>query len=168
MYWTKNVTGSIIMVSKIFALYEASGMLVLSSETQKALYFHAETEYPEECCGILLGKREKEKKFVYKAICTENVGNKKLKTTHFVMDPLEIAKTEASAEQEGLEIVGFYHSHPNYAASASREDAFYMLAGYSYPIISISDGAYQMACFEKGSPTSVEVKEEKIMIQGET
>lgn len=157
------MTGSIIIMSKIFALYGAIGMLVLSSETQKALYLHAETEYPEECCGILLGKREKEKKIVYKATRTENAGDKKQKTTHFVIDPLEVAKAEASAEQEGLEIVGFYHSHPNYDASVSREDARYMLSGYSYPIISIRDGVCQMACFERSLSSRAEIKEEKVM-----
>ena len=138
-------------------------MLILGSETQKALYLHAKTAYPEECCGILLGKREKEKKIVYKAIRAENVADKKQRTTHFVMDPFEIAKTEASAELEGLEIVGFYHSHPNYDASVSGEDALYMLTGYSYPIISIRDGVCQMACFERSLSSSAEIKEEKIM-----
>ena len=143
-------------------------MLVLENEIKKTLYFYAKNAYPEECCGILLGKREDGKRYAYKVIATENMSDEKRKGTHFRISPLEVARIEMSAEREGLEMIGFYHSHPNYDASVSREDARYMLSGYSYPIISINDAACQMACFEKSSQAGAEVKEEKIMIQGET
>lgn len=143
-------------------------MLIFENGTQKALYLHAESAYPEECCGILLGKRRGEIRIAYQAIRAENTGDEKQRATHFSMDPLQIAKIEMSAEQDGLEIVGFYHSHPDYEAVASREDALYMLAAHSYPIVSVKDGVCrQMIAFEKSSSESTEVNKEKIMIQGE-
>lgn len=143
-------------------------MLVVNKKIEEALYFHAKAEYPEECCGIILGKREGEKRIAYRVIPIENMGDTKQKATHFIMDPLEVAKIELSAEQERLEIIGFYHSHPDYEAIASSDDALYMIAGYSYPILSVRKGVcVRIACFEKRTQTSTEAKEEKIMIQGE-
>ncbi|MBQ8356270.1 MAG: M67 family metallopeptidase [Clostridia bacterium] len=143
-------------------------MLIFDKKTVKTLCLCAQAAYPEECCGILLGKREGERRTVYRVLPVENRGNVKQKTTRFRIDPLEIARIELSAERERLEIVGFYHSHPDHEAIASRTDAAYMIAGYSYPVISVRDGVcVRMACFEKGTQASTRVRGEKIIIQGE-
>lgn len=144
-------------------------MLIVNQEIEKELYLHAKTKYPEECCGILLGKREGAQRIAYKVIPTENVGSAPKRATQFIIDPLNIAQIELSAEQEQLEIIGFYHSYPDYEAIVSEADTLYMIAGYSYPIISVTNGiCTKIACFEKNGQVSAEVRKEKIMIQGES
>lgn len=58
--------------------------------------------------------------------------------THFEADPLFLYQVEREIEGSGLEIVGFYHSHPDYEAVPSREDAENMVPGLVYVIISVT------------------------------
>lgn len=57
---------------------------------------------------------------------------------HFEADPLFLYQVEREIEGCGLEIVGFYHSHPDYEAIPSREDAKNMVPGLVYVIVSVT------------------------------
>ncbi|MBQ8509720.1 MAG: M67 family metallopeptidase [Clostridia bacterium] len=136
-------------------------MLIFQNNTLEMLCSHARAEYPEECCGILLGKRENGQRSVCSVIQTHNAAVEKQNKVHFLIDPLEALRAEIAAEQEQLEVVGFYHSHPDYDASASDEDLLHMIPGYSYPIISIkNDECVSMRCFEKLLQADTDAHEE--------
>ena len=66
---------------------------------------------------------------VYRVCPIENTAAEK--ETHFYIDPLETFKAEITAEFDQLEIVGFYHSHPNFKAIPSCEDKDFMIEGYA-------------------------------------
>ena len=132
-------------------------MLILQSDISEMLISHAEAEYPRECCGILLGECDGERKTVRRMIKTKNEVGDDRETAHFRIDPLAVAK----AEREPLEILGFYHSHPDCEAIPSAEDVLHMIAGHSYLIISVRNGkCTDMRVFERISQTSDEIKEE--------
>lgn len=132
-------------------------MLILQSNISEMLCAHAQTEYPRECCGILLGERDGGRKTVRRIIETENAVGGEHGTAHFRIDPLAIAK----AEREPFEILGFYHSHPDCEAIPSKEDILYMIEGYSYLIISVRNRECSgMRSFVRVSQTSEEIKEE--------
>lgn len=136
-------------------------MLIFQNNTMEGMCSHAQTDYPKECCGILLGKRLDGKRYVHKVIRTSNIVDESEKATHFSMNPLEIIEVEMLAEKEKIEIIGFYHSHPDYEAVASREDMLYMMEGYSYPILSVRNGiCVKVSSFEKRKQTDTDVKEE--------
>lgn len=138
-------------------------MLIFKEGTLKEICLHARTEYPAECCGMMLGKRMGEVRIVYRVVRAENQSDAD-KTTHFLMDPFEIAKAEWSAEREQFEIIGFYHSHPDYKATASETDVLHMIEGYFYPIVSARNGEYmQVRSYEKAMQIDIEAREEKIM-----
>ena len=87
-------------------------------------------------------------KIVYRVCPIENTAAER--ETHFYIDPLETYKAEITAEFEQLEIVGFYHSHPNFKAIPSCEDKDFMIEGYAYPIVSVRNGKFEeIRCFEK-------------------
>lgn len=134
-------------------------MLILRDDAMKKICSHAQMEYPKECCGIMLGKRFGEQRFTYRIIPTRNILDESQNTKHFMMDSLEIVKAELLAEKENLEIVGFYHSHPDQEAIASKEDMLYMIAGYSYPIISVKNGT------SVSVNSYADAKEENILIK---
>lgn len=115
-------------------------MLVFQKESMEELLRDSKQAYPKECCGILIGRRDGEKKTADIVIPTENIAEKKQQCTGFFISPTAVMNAEILAEEKGLEIVGFYHSHPDYDAVVSAEDEKYMIAGYSYPIISVRDG----------------------------
>lgn len=132
-------------------------MLIFQSDISERLISHAQLEYPRECCGILLGECNDGRKTVRRIIETENAASG---TTHFRIDPLAVAK----AEREPLEILGFYHSHPDCEAVPSNEDILHMIAGYSYPIITVRNGeCSDIKSYVRISQTSEDIKEEIIL-----
>ena len=136
-------------------------MLFFQNETLKTLCLHARAEYPGECCGILLGKCFFGQKLVYQVIKTENTVCQKDSLDHFLIDPLEILKAETFADEAQLEIIGFYHSHPNMEAIPSNVDMLHMIAGYSYPILSVNRNlSVKVRSFEKAKQTDTHAKEE--------
>ncbi|MGN1346292.1 MAG: Mov34/MPN/PAD-1 family protein [Eubacteriales bacterium] len=135
-------------------------MLIFQNHTFQKMYLCAENAYPRECCGILLGRRYADFKIVCEILAAENTADDE---AHFQMDPLTIVKAEASAEEKAFEILGVYHSHPDHDANASNTDVLYMLPGYSYPIVSVKNGAcVGTASFVKEHPTDTIVVSEDI------
>lgn len=144
-------------------------MLVLNDEVTRELLSHTESEYPNECCGVLLGEQTNEKRLAKKALRLENKTARD-KTAHFALDPLAVHKIELSANAQNLTIIGFYHSHPNCAAVLSKTDERYMLYDCSYPIVSANEGAdglyFKIASFEKIIGTNI-CKEEQLLTESE-
>lgn len=120
--------------------------------------------YPNECCGVLLGSWSENGKTVQKVIPTQNIVKQDEKDKSFRISPLELYKLERIAEEEALEVLGFYHSHPEYEAVLSKEDILHMIPEYSYPIISVKKQTFFEKRYEIRSFTkSFEQKEEIIL-----
>lgn len=103
--------------------------------------FHAKERYPEECCGILAGKRSSEGECrILDYIRTENDSFSESKHGDFRIDPLKLYELEKDLEEKGLEILGFVHSHPDAPAVLSKEDIKYMIPNLLYLILEISEG----------------------------
>ena len=124
-------------------------MLILQNDTFQILCRHAASQYPEECCGILLGVRKNEERLVCDVSPSENTVSMQSRT-RFQIHPLTVLDAEKKAERQGWEIIGFYHSHPDHPARPSEEDVMHMIKGYLYPIISVQNGdAVHIRCFQK-------------------
>ena len=102
----------------------------------------AQNAYPGECCGILLGKSaeksESGKIEILEAREAPNQVQGAQKAAHFSIDPLFVYQVEQEIEGVGLEVVGFYHSHPDCAAVPSDEDYEKMVPGLVYVILSVT------------------------------
>lgn len=132
-------------------------MLILTGFAVEKLCAHARAVYPRECCGIILGECNDGRKTARRIIPTENAVSDTQNTAHFRIDPLEIL----NAERETLEILGFYHSHPDHEAIPSKEDILHMISGYSYLIISVRNGeCADIRSFERILQTSADINEE--------
>lgn len=141
-------------------------MLIFQGGTLEQLCDYAVQDYPNECCGILLGKRLGKRRITLKVISTKNTAKKSDITTHFLINPLEVAKAEAAAEDIGLEIIGFYHSHPDFEAQVSQTDVLHMIEGFSYPIISVKKGKCgSISSFEKIEQTDADANREEILVK---
>ena len=106
----------------------------VSSQMESA----AKEAYPCECCGILVGTRSKDEVEFVEAREVPNQIQGVLKNAHFVIDPLYLYQVEKELESRSLEIVGFYHSHPDCKAILSDEDIKYMVPGLVYTILSVT------------------------------
>jgi proteasome lid subunit RPN8/RPN11 len=98
---------------------------------------HGAEGYPREICGIMLGPRgEGMATEVRRArnIIVERARDR------YEIDPRDHIRIQREADADGLDIVGYYHSHPDHPAQASRFDTERAWAGYVYLIVSIVNG----------------------------
>ena len=119
------------------------------------IHDHAVEEYPYECCGIIIGKPGSEEDTVLYR-CT-NIQNKlheqnpemfvRDARTAFYIDPRELMRIIKEAENRGMNITTFYHSHPDHDAYFSEEDKRMALfdnepvyPDASYLVVSVRDG----------------------------
>lgn len=101
---------------------------------------HGEDTYPYECCGILLGIADGDLRTVQATI---RCGNTRTDSPHnrYHIDPRELVRAQREAHECGVDIVGFYHSHPDHPALWSQTDfneAHWI--GCSYVITSVEQG----------------------------
>lgn len=140
-------------------------MLILHKTELENMCSHAEEAYPNECCGILLGKSSAGEKTVCKILKADNTAKDSLR---FEISPSSLIGAELLAEKEKLEIIGVYHSHPDHDAAASSDDELHMIAGLSYPIISVKNGVRgKIVSFVKSNLTDSTATAENITIEGE-
>jgi proteasome lid subunit RPN8/RPN11 len=121
--------------------------IIISTEHQQIICNHAESVYPEECCGILLGEINGTFKTVTEVIPTTNAWIKadsdeveRNKNSRYSIDPQDIFMAQKRAREIDLDIIGFFHSHPDYPAIPSMCDRSQAWEVYSYPIVSVING----------------------------
>lgn len=105
-----------------------------------AIRSHGEQTYPYECCGVLLGRADPRGWRVSAAI---RAGNTRTGSAHnrYQIDPAELVRIQREALGQGLEIAGFYHSHPDHPAQWSPTDfAEAHWLGCSYVITEVAQG----------------------------
>jgi proteasome lid subunit RPN8/RPN11 len=116
-------------------------MLRIQYADYEALRAHGEETYPNECCGVLLGKNiAGEGNHVLQIM---RAGNTRTDSAHnrYNIAPQELVKIQRQARGLGLDIVGFYHSHPDHPAQWSKTDfAEAHWLGCSYIITSVEQG----------------------------
>ncbi len=90
--------------------------LVVTSGTIATMLEEARLAHPRECCGLLLGKGDR----VALAQPAANVHPEPER--HFEIDPKALIAAHRAARAGGLELLGYYHSHPNGRAEPSAAD----------------------------------------------
>ena len=115
-------------------------MLKINDAVRTQLRKHGEETYPEECCGVLLGKALDGINEVETVV---RAGNTRTDSAHnrYHIAPQELISIQRQARQSNLDIVGFYHSHPDHPAYWSATDlqeAHWL--GCSYVITSVEKG----------------------------
>lgn len=100
---------------------------------------HAGRTYPEECCGILLGTIEGEEKVVRDIMELTN-SSEAQRTRRYIVTPEDYQKAEISAREKGMDVLGFYHSHPDHPARPSQFDLEHAFPSWSYIIIGVEKG----------------------------
>lgn len=106
----------------------------------EAIRAHGEETYPHECCGVLLGKSDSTGNHIVQIV---RAGNIRTDSAHnrYKIAPQELVKIQRQARGLGLDIVGFYHSHPDHPAQWSPTDfAEAHWIGCSYVITAVEKG----------------------------
>lgn len=122
---------------------------------------HGVRDYPYECCGLLLGRYGAEEKVVSEIFPISNAREESAKRNRFLIEPVELMRGERYARDKDLEVVGFYHSHPNSPAVPSQYDLEHAWPTYSYIIVSTTaDSAGDLFSWEQEPDRSRFNKEE--------
>jgi proteasome lid subunit RPN8/RPN11 len=118
----------------------------------EAIRAHASRDYPNECCGMLLGKADGDSKRVTEAVPLTNLRHdaaraqellpvddpgRETERNRFLIDPLDQLRLEKEARKRGLDVLGYYHSHPDHPARPSNYDRDHAWPWYSYVIIAV-------------------------------
>lgn len=117
--------------------------MVVSPEVLQIIRSHAEATYPEECCGFLLGHVLDDENHVRGLHEAEN-RQAELRETRYRITARDYVSATRSADELGMDIVGFYHSHPDHPARPSPTDLEEAtFPGFTYVIVSVRDGLSQ-------------------------
>lgn len=129
--------------------------LRLTPSHLETIHQHGARDYPSECCGILLGHSNQTHKEVTEVVPLKNLRHDPEKAqellplessaaesdrNRFLIDPRDQIRVEKDARRRGLEVLGYYHSHPDHPARPSNYDRDHAWPWYSYVIISVERG----------------------------
>jgi proteasome lid subunit RPN8/RPN11 len=140
--------------------------LHLTSQQRRQIQAHAESTYPHECCGLLLGELEPDgtdRRSLVEVWPTENTWSDEVaqelsalmpcaagkpdelrsKSDRYWIDPQALLAGQRYARDRHLTVIGIYHSHPDHPAVPSECDRVLAWSRYSYLIVSVHQGEVQ-------------------------
>ena len=150
--------------------------LHLSPELAERIRQHGAETFPHECCGALLGRdsafgddslepsREVLELFPLVNRRDDSPRNR------FAVTAEDVLEAEKAARRHGLDVVGWYHSHPDHPARPSAFDREHAWPWYSYIIVSVMSGApAEMTSWrlnddrQEYSPERIEIRDREVV-----
>ena len=128
-----------LLVTYHLSLVTVFMAIELSLENWKQIEQHGAEAYPNECCGMLLGKEEDSRKIILDILPLPNARDDSPRN-RFLILPEDFVRGEREARSRGLEILGFYHSHPDHFAQPSEFDRQHAWPWYTYLILGVNGG----------------------------
>jgi len=127
-------------------------VLRLTTDQRTALFRHAEDAYPRECCGILLGRCSGDGAVIEEIRPTTNAA-----ATHdgsrYAIPSEEVLAAERDPRSRDLDVVGYYHSHPDAPPRPSALDREHAWPLYGYVIVGVAAGrATAISCWSIDEP----------------
>jgi proteasome lid subunit RPN8/RPN11 len=117
-------------------------MIVVPESIARQIEAEGIKAYPNECCGILIGKEKDGRRVVERLAPMKNVFDAGEQFHRFSIDPLAQIEAEKSADDSGQVVLGYYHSHPDHPARPSEYDRTHVppWSFYSHIIVAIEKG----------------------------
>jgi proteasome lid subunit RPN8/RPN11 len=149
-------------------------MIRIDVSLLRQMYGHAEASYPNECCGVIIGRMDPgNSKTVHAVRACKNL-NRERARDRYDMDPLDLMRADQEFEHTPWSIVGIYHSHPDHPSRPSETDReraaplapFFQ--NYSYLIMSVQKGTVAMAQSWVLDPATEKFDEEPLITEGDS
>ena len=128
----------------------------LIAAVDAAIRAHGRETFPHECCGAMLGTAGVVREAYALPNTTEDGPRRR-----FLVRPDDYRVAEKRAREAGLDLLGFYHSHPDHPAKPSQYDLDHAWPSFSYVIVSVMAG-------EDQSLTSWQLKDDRSDFSEET
>jgi proteasome lid subunit RPN8/RPN11 len=113
--------------------------LAIAPRQMVAIRRHSASAYPEECCGFLLGHSSGGRTVVERVLPAMNERSES-RSNRFLIRPETVLAAQREANAAKLDIVGYYHSHPDHPAEPSETDRAHAWPGLSYLIVPVAQG----------------------------
>jgi proteasome lid subunit RPN8/RPN11 len=110
--------------------------LLVSSSVDQAIRRHGQETYPHECCGALVGTADRVTDLVQLPNTTDEGPRRR-----FMVRASDYQLAERRASEMGVELLGFYHSHPDHPARPSQYDLDHAWPTFAYIIVAVANGA---------------------------
>jgi len=105
---------------------------------------HAQSTFPNECCGAMLGPIDGDVKTVSVALPLENA-YPGAQRERYELRPEDLLFAEREARKNGMDLIGIFHSHPDCDAYFSKTDLENSCPWYSFVVLSIQKGQFHHA-----------------------
>ena len=116
-------------------------MIKLKEEQIAEIERHGEQTYPFECGGMLIGCFAADgAKSVVELLPMENAVDETERHNRVLITPKDVMRAERYAREKKLDVVGYYHSHPDHPARPSQFDLDHALPVWTYSIVSVESG----------------------------
>ena len=115
--------------------------LDVNEESMVEMKAHGEDTFPNECCGFFYGEEKDDVRWVTiaKRIINVKEGDRRRR---FEISGKDYLGAERFATQEGLTLLGIYHSHPLHPAIPSKHDLEVAMPWFSYIILSVEPSGF--------------------------
>jgi len=119
-------------------------MIEIEKTAWSAMVEHAQSTFPNECCGAMLGRVDGDNKLVSLAVPIENA-YEGAQGARYEIKPEDLLAADREARTHGMDLVGIFHSHPDCDAYFSETDLKNSCPWYSFVILSIKNGRFDHA-----------------------
>ena len=146
--------------------------LTLSRAVEEIAVKTAEKAFPEEGCGLLIGKIPDDFDKMGRSIEVDearalpNGWDASAKTNKYLIDPKTMARVEAELSGSGRGVIGFFHSHPTVPAWPSPFDLTMAMPCCSYWILQVKDGKVVDSRSWQRTEDGRSFVEEEIILEG--
>jgi proteasome lid subunit RPN8/RPN11 len=115
-------------------------MISLNHTALHKIKVHAMQTYPEECCGVILGRSADDGRRIVCDVIEIRNSRDDNRARRFLVTPEDYRFAEEEARRQQVDLLGWYHSHPDHPSQPSDIDREHALPWFSYIIISVEGG----------------------------
>lgn len=141
--------------------------LIIPTTLHSEVKSHLVGTFPNEGGGFLIGRTIKDRWKVEEVRCVENIFDTEEQYHRYLMEEGAFQAAEDYADERGLTLIGYFHSHPNSPAIPSEYDRVHALPNFVYLILSVqTEGVAESLAWvleaDRSKFMSVEFEEQNI------
>ena len=137
-------------------------MIKINSEAWAVMVAHAESKFPNECCGAMIGDLAGDEKLVTAAVPMENA-YAGAQGARYELRPEDLLEADRKARAAGLDLIGIFHSHPDCDAYFSKTDLENSCPWYSFVVLSVKGGRFDHAASFLPNPDLTAAEKEELV-----
>jgi proteasome lid subunit RPN8/RPN11 len=136
-------------------------MIKIENSAWEVMVSHAESTFPNECCGAMIGNIDGDQKRVTAAVPMENAYTG-AQGARYELRPEDLLAADRKARAAGLDLIGIFHSHPDCDAYFSKTDLENSCPWYSFVVLSVKSGKFDHAASFLPNPDQTAAEKEEL------